>query len=111
MINYKIHITATAERDMMHAADYIEFSLKNPQAADNLLDEAERQINALMQHPEKFPFVDDKLLASWGVRFTLVNNYLAFYVIDHEEQQVNIVRFLYGKSNWVSILKRNFPLA
>jgi len=110
MMNYKLHITATAERDMSHAADYIEFELKKPQAADDLLDEAERQINALAQFPEKFPHVEDKLLASWGIRFTLVNNYLAFYVIAEEEQQVNIVRFLYGKSNWISILKRSFPL-
>ncbi|MFV0364509.1 MAG: type II toxin-antitoxin system RelE/ParE family toxin [Suipraeoptans sp.] len=111
MINYQIRITSAAERDIAHATDYIELALKNPQAADNLLDEVEHQITALTQLPEKFPLVEDELLASWGIRFTLVNNYLAFYVIDHGEQQVNIVRVLYGKSNWVSILKHNFPLA
>ncbi len=29
-MNYHIHITQTAERDMISAADYIEFTLKNP---------------------------------------------------------------------------------
>lgn len=109
-MNYLLHITAAAERDMSLAADHIEFVLKNPQAADHLLDEAERQINALAQFPKKFPLVEDKLLASWGIRFTRVNNYLAFYVISEEDQQVNIVRFLYGKSNWASILRLGFPL-
>ncbi|MCP1109666.1 toxin ParE1/3/4 [Lachnospiraceae bacterium PF1-21] len=104
-MNYYIHITAAAERDMERSADYIEFVLKNPQAADNLLDEAERQINALTQFPEKFALVDDKLLASWGIRFTKVDNYLAFYIIAEEEQQIYVIRFLYGKSNWASILK------
>lgn len=74
-MNYKIHITQTAERDLMHAADYIEFTLKNPEAADQLLDTAEEKINALMQ----FPLVDDSPLASLDIRFTIVNNYLAFY--------------------------------
>lgn len=109
-MNYHLHITTAAERDMLLAADHIEFVLKNPQAADNLLDEAERQINALATFPKKFPLVDDKLLASWGIRFTRVNNYLAFYVISEEEQQVNIVRFLYTKSSWSSTLKLGFPL-
>lgn len=109
-MNYYLHITMTAERDMALAADHIEFVLKNPQAADHLLDEAESQINALVQFPKKFPLVEDKLLASWGIRFIKVNNYLAFYVISEVDMQVTIVRFLYGKSNWVSILRLGFPL-
>lgn len=72
-MNYSIHITATAERDMALAANYIEFVLKNPQSADLLLDEAERQINALAHFPEKFPLAKDPLLASWGIRFAKVN--------------------------------------
>lgn len=107
-MNYQIHITLTAERDMAGAADYIEYVLKNPQAADHLLDQAESKINALKQFPEKFPLIDDTLLASWGIRFTQVHNYLAFYVVSEEKQQINIVRFLYAKSNWTSILKFGF---
>lgn len=38
-MSYQVHITSTAEHDIMRAADYIEFTLKNPNAADNLLDE------------------------------------------------------------------------
>ena len=37
-MSYQVHITSTAEHDIMRAADYIEFTLKNPNAADNLLD-------------------------------------------------------------------------
>ena len=39
-MNYTIHITNTAQRDILNAADYIEFVLKNPKAADNLLRRA-----------------------------------------------------------------------
>lgn len=37
MTTYQVHITRRAERDLARAQDYIEFSLKNPQAADGLL--------------------------------------------------------------------------
>ena len=109
-MSYIIHITATAERDIIRAADYIEFSLKNPTAAEHLLDVATEQINSLTDLPEKFRLVEDPVLASWGIRFIIVNNYLAFYTIDKERQMVIVVRFLYQKSNWNSILRQGFSL-
>ncbi len=109
-MSYQLHFTSTAEHDIMRAADYIEFSLKNPDAADNLLDAATEQIDSLADLPQKFRLVDDPVLASWGIRFVIINNYLAFYTIDEEKQTVIVVRFLYQKSNWTSILRQGFSL-
>ena len=109
-MSYQVYITSTAEHDIMRAADYIEFALKNPNAANNLLDAVTEQIGSLADLPQKFRLVDDPVLASWGIRFVIINNYLAFYTIDEEKQTVIIVRFLYQKSNWTSILRQGFPL-
>ena len=38
-MSYDIHITRTSERDLLNAADYIEFVLKNSKAGDDLLNE------------------------------------------------------------------------
>ena len=107
-MSYHLHITSIAERDISQAADYIEFVLKNPKAADDLLEETDQKINALLPFPQEHPIVEDKLLAAWGIRFTQIKNYLAFYVV--EENQVTVIRFLYAKSDWISILKVGFPL-
>lgn len=107
-MNYHLHITSVAQRDISQAADYIEFVLKNPKAADDLLEETDQKINALLPFPQEHPIVEDKLLAAWGIRFTQIKNYLAFYVV--EENQVTVIRFLYTKSDWISILKVGFPL-
>ncbi|MDD3040639.1 type II toxin-antitoxin system RelE/ParE family toxin [Bacteroides sp.] len=109
-MTYDVHITATAERDLLKASDHIEFVLKNPKAADDLLDKAELQINSLADFPEKFRLVDDPVLASWGIRFIIVDGYLAFYVISEETHRVVVVRFLYQKSNWTAILRQGFSL-
>ena len=71
-MSYQVHITSTAEHDIMRAVDYIEFSLKNPTAADNLLDVATEQIGSLADLPQKFRLVDDPVLASWGIRFVIM---------------------------------------
>lgn len=109
-MSYQLHITSTAEHDIMRAVDYIEFVLKNPQAADNLLDAVTKQIGTLSDFPQKFRLVDDPVLTSWEIRFAIINNYLAFYTINEEKKTVTVVRFLYKKSNWCSILRQGFSL-
>ena len=103
-MSYQIHITSAAEQDLINATDHIEYVLKNPKAADDLLLEAEKQINNLSNFPEKHKLVDESILSSWGIRFIVINNYLAFYTIDSDKNLVIILRFLFQKSNWSAIL-------
>ncbi len=107
-MSYRIHITTAAERDLNRAVDHITFVLKNPKATDDLLDEAEKQINSLSELPERFRLVDDPVLSSWGIRFVIVKGYLAFYTVSKEKSLVTVVRFLFQKSNWNSILRQGF---
>ena len=107
-MTYHVHITDRAERDLERALDYIEFSLKNPKASDNLLDMVEDTLSGLAHMPERYAVVDDELLAAWGIRFVQIKNYLAFYSISQETQTAHIIRFLYGKSDWRSILRSGF---
>ena len=109
-MNYSIHITRAAEKDLNSAVDYIEFVLLNPEAADDLLDEAETRISGLSSFPQKFALVDDPVLKAWGIRFTVIRNFLAFYLISEEKHTVYIVRFLSGKRDWLTILKQGFSL-
>lgn len=105
-MNYILHITRAAERDITSAADYIRHVLLNPQAADALLDEAESRLSDLAFFPEKHPLIDDPVLKSWGIRCAAVKNCFAFYKISAHENRVYVLRFLYGKRDWVSILKQ-----
>jgi len=107
-MSYQIHITRAAEHDLSEAADYIDFVLKNPDAADRLLDLAAESIGSLADNPEMNAIVDDPVLRSWGIRFAVIRNYLAFYTVDEEAGIICIVRFLYGKRDWRSILKQGF---
>ena len=63
-MNYQIHITSMAERDIMRAMDYIEFNLKNPDAADNLVDAVTEKVASLSYLPQKFRLVDDPVCLS-----------------------------------------------
>lgn len=106
-MTYSVHITTAAERDVANATDYIDQVLKNPKAADELLEAFLQQVNDLAVFPARYPLARDKILAAWGIRFLRIKNYIAFYLIDDAREMIYVIRLLYGKSNWASILKNS----
>ena len=109
-MNYSINITRSAEQDLNEADDYIEYVLKNPTAADDLLENVFKKISQLESNPFIHSIADDPVLKAWQIRFVAIKNYLAFYTIDEQEGIVYIVRFLYGKRNWIQILNQGISL-
>ena len=109
-MSYSVRITAAAERDIINASDYIDFTLKNPKAADDLLDAIEEKMVELSNFPEKYKLVEDTVLASWGIRFVTVKKYLVFYIISETQESIYVVRFLYQKSDWMAILRSGVSL-
>ena len=52
-MTYSVHITTAAERDVANATDYIDQVLKNPKAADELLEAFLQQVNDLAVFPAR----------------------------------------------------------
>jgi len=102
---YKVHISGPAEQDIKKVIQYIDSSLRNPLAADDLLEAIEKAFSSVTFFPEKYPLVKDPVLAAQGIRLLMIKNYLALYTVDEGTGIIYIVRFLYGKRNWQSILK------
>ncbi|MFR5702480.1 MAG: hypothetical protein ACLUD0_11790 [Eubacterium ramulus] len=70
-----------------------------------------KQIGSLADLPQKFRLVDEPVLASWGIRFVISQSITSPFIrLMKKSETVIIVRFLYQKSNWTSILRRGFSL-
>ena len=107
-MKYRIHVARTATQDLNRTTSYIMNQLKNPVAARSLLKSAIACIDSLECFPARYPVIDEPILSAQHLRFIPVHGYLLFYKIDDSAQIVHVLRFLYGKSNWVSILKADF---
>ena len=105
---YKVNITEPAELDLISAIDYIEFTLLNPKAADDLLALAYSKFKSLNHMPATHALVNDSVLAHLGVHQIIIDNYLAFFTISEEDKTVYILRFMYSARNWTEILKEQF---
>lgn len=104
-MTYEVFSTRAADRDILNAADYIEYVLHNPQAADALLEEVDNKIKSLSDYPERCAIVSDPILKLRQIRIIQVKNYLAFFVVSESDRRVYIVRFLYGRRDWGRILR------
>ena len=100
---YDVNITDIAEQDISSTVQYIANTLKAPKAANDLLDEIERHEKILAKTPNIYPLVSDAYLAEKGVKFTMIKNYMMFFIIN--KKTVNVIRFLYGRRDWQNILK------
>ena len=103
-MSYRILVAAPAENDLREAVFYISHELKNNAAALRLLDEAEETIRSLREMPFRYAVIEDDLLGNQGVRMVRVKNYLLFYVVRDDAKTVTVLRFLYARRDWLSIL-------
>ena len=105
-MSYRIVISDEAINDLNNAADYIDYSLKNRDAANRLIDSFEENVLSLADFPERHPIPDDPYFAAYGIRYIEIGNYLAFYIVDNDKQEVSIIRFLYKRRDWIAILSK-----
>lgn len=104
---YKVLIAEPCKNDLKNVIDYISNELKNPSAAMDLLNSFEKEISSLSDMPGRYSLVNDDYLSSKGIRAVKIKNYLAFYKVNKNLKTVTVVRFLYGKRMWNTLLSIN----
>ena len=104
MREYKVIIELPAQRDLQGLLRYITDSLKEPVIAKRIYTSIKEQILTLNQMPLRHSVVQEQPYAAMGVRKLLVENYIAFYILDEEKCEVHILRILYNRREWQSIL-------
>ena len=106
-MNYTVELSNTAEQDINESVRYVTLQLKNPIAGRRLLGNTINCVDSLESFPARFPVIDDPILVIHQIHFVPVQNYLLFYQIHEPSHTVMVLRFLYGKSDWASILKKD----
>ena len=104
MKTYKLVFSQTAENDLMDIYLYVKNQLLEPKIADILIRKLESEILSLSNMPQRFSLVTDQRLSRLGIRKTIVDNYIVFYLVEEKTNTVYIVRILYARRDWVSIL-------
>jgi plasmid stabilization system protein ParE len=103
----RVLYTPEAEDDLAAIKEYIAVQLENPAAAVDTLTKITKRIRKL----ERFPELGTRLSAILNIvtdyRFLVCANYLAFYRLDGKDAR--IIRVLYGRRDYVTILFGELP--
>ena len=95
---YKLNILPLFEDDLNEIVDYITFRLKNPVAADKLINDVESAIMERLPYAESFePYQSarDRQHPYYRIQ---VRNFTIFYVVIGDTMEVR--RILYSRRDW-----------
>ncbi|GHV75336.1 hypothetical protein AGMMS49942_01570 [Spirochaetia bacterium] len=101
---YKLTFSSKINDDIVSVIGYIKNTLKAPMAAENHVSELRKAYEKLEENPFMRPLVHNKYLASKGIRFMNVKNYMLIYYVEEETNEVFLYRFMYSRRDWINIL-------
>ncbi|SHK57420.1 type II toxin-antitoxin system RelE/ParE family toxin [Hespellia stercorisuis] len=87
--------------DLEEKLNYINYKLKNPQAANELLDAVESAIMERLPFAESFEQYNSLHEREYPYYRIYVNNYTIYYVVltNGDQKIMEVRRFLYNKQN------------
>ncbi len=101
---YKTFLTRKAYEDLRGIYRYIKEELQNNSSAIKIVDEVEERIALLEEYPLSGTLVLDGILQMKGYRKLIINNYIALYTVDDQQQEVHIIRIIYGKREYQELI-------
>ena len=104
-MKYKVLIAQPAIEDLRGIADYIANELREPSTAKKLVGKIKEAVMSLGEMPTRHALVSDEGLAAQGIRWLMVDNYMVFYVVSEKNRTVVVIRILYGRRDWINLLK------
>jgi mRNA-degrading endonuclease RelE of RelBE toxin-antitoxin system len=101
---FQLIFSETINHDIISSINYIKNTLKAPMAAANHVMELQKKYEKLKVNPFTRPLVQNKYLASKGIRSISVKNYMLIYTINEKTETVFLYRFMYCRRDWINIL-------
>jgi toxin ParE1/3/4 len=101
---YRVKIVPKAEEDLDDIFYYIALELNNKSAAEKMINLFSNKILRLQEFPFSCSLVEDDLLKDKGYRKLIIDNYIVFYIVNEEDQQVIVMRVLYGRKKYQDLI-------
>ena len=93
---YGVTLASEAKRDLREICRYIAAGPQSEPNANGQLNRLEKNILKLDEMPERFRVYDREPWHSRNLRVMPVDNYLVFYIPDHQVKTVTVLRIMYG---------------
>lgn len=106
-MNYVVNLTDTAKQDLQDIAIWIARKSKDIEVAKIYVRELREECIKLASLPDKGAFPKDRILRSAGYRYIVYKEYLIFYLIDNEQNTVNIMSIFSAKRDYFKVMRKH----
>lgn len=97
MEQYEVKITEPAQRQLQEIVRYIAEDLQEKRTAIRMLDTLEKEILSLSTLPNRVALTEEEPWHSAGIHKMPVKNYLVYFWVNEEQNQVQITAVVYGR--------------
>ena len=104
MGEYRVSVSDSAKKDIRKIVSYIRYDLQEPAIAEKTTEAILDAIFTLEDMPARIGLVNDERLAKKQVRGIRVKNYSAFFSINETLKTVDIIRVIYSRRDWPTML-------
>lgn len=95
-MSYTVKLSKQADNDIRAIYEYIAFELQSRQNAAGQIARLEKEILSLEEMPERHNSYKAEPWRSRNLRVMPVDNYLVFYIPEHDNHTVTVLRVMYG---------------
>lgn len=103
-MSYKLVVTKPAEKDLADILQYISKDLSAPKAASDFLNEVLKCYDNLSENPFMYAFCDNDRLRNKEYQKAIIKNYIMFYRVDKDNNLIYVIRFIYGRRDYINLL-------
>ena len=100
--SFVVVLSPKPKKDLEEVYLYIFQVLKNPKAADNLMEEFQSVFVNLLNFPFMYQITNNKFTKNQDIRKIVVKNYLVFYRV--KGKRIEIIRVLSSLINYQNVL-------
>lgn len=100
MEEYSVMVSRIAIEDLKKIRRYIAHELCEPETAEALVNRIQDEITKLRSFPYSHQLIRDSVMAQLGIRYLIVENYIAYFRIQENTKTVEVLRVAHERSNW-----------
>ena len=94
---YAVKLTPQAQEHLREIANYIAYTLQEPETAKRNVEILEKAILSLSDFPARVPLTPEEPWRTQGIHKLLVKNYLVYFWIDEHRKTVEIIGIIYAR--------------
>lgn len=94
----------SAQKDILTIYNYISIVLGNTAVSNKLIQKIKDRFNEIATYLKSAPLLINEYVKNKNIRKLIIDNYIAFYEINEQKNEIIVLRILHCTTNYINML-------